>query len=193
MKGRFEMVNPLNLHNEIVGNILRNFPNQLSFPQNRAANRVASTAATDNNTSESAGAVRESERSTISFSEALAQRLEGNVHLEEDELRRIINEEVASVVDRTGGSDLLAMLIHQGNDAETMLNSLSLYSTMMRGLNRINFNPLASMAMSQGDNLPFTSATSALIGMSNPLDALRMYGSMLGLQRTNSFNTQQRG
>jgi len=140
------MVNPLNLHNEIVGNILRNFPNQLSFPQNRAANRVAGTTATDNNTSENAGAVRESERSTISFSEALAQRLEGNVHLEEDELRRVINEEVGSVLDRSGGLDLLAMLIRQGNDAETMLNSLSLYSTMMRGLNRINFNPLASIS-----------------------------------------------
>jgi len=177
MKGRFEMVNPLNLHNEIVGNILRNFPNQLSFPQNGAADRVAGTTAADN----------------ISFSEALAQRLEGSVHLEEDALRRIINEEVASVVDRTGGSDLLAMLLHQGNDAETMLNSLTLYSTMMRGLNRINVNPLASMAVQQGDTIPFTSATSALIGMSNPLDALRMYGSMLGLQRTNSFNTPQRG
>jgi hypothetical protein len=192
MKGRFEMFNPLNLHNEIVGNIFRNFPNPFSLPQNRVASRVAGTTATDNNISENAGAVRESERRTISFSEALAQRLQGSVHLEEDELRRIINEEVASVVDRTGGSDLLAMLIHQGTDAETMLNSISLYSAMMRGLNRINFNPLASRAMPQGGNLPFTSATSALIGMSNPFDALRMYGSMLGLQRTNSFNTQQR-
>jgi hypothetical protein len=161
------MVNPLNLHNEIVGNIFRNFPNSFSLPNNGTTNRAAE--ATENN--------------TVSFSEALAQRLEGNVNLEEYELRRIINEEVGSVIDRSGGSDLLAMLIHQNSHADTMLNSLSLYSTMMRGLNRMNFNPLASMAMSQSDTLPFTSATSALIGMSNPFDALRMYGAVLGLQR----------
>jgi len=183
MKGCFEMVNPLNIHNEIIGNILRNIPSPLFFPYNRTTNRVAGATVTEH----------ESERNTVSFSEALAQRLDGNVNLEEDELRRIINEEIGSMLDRSGGSDLLVMLVHQGNDAETMLNSLSLYSTMMRGLNRVNFNPLASMAMSQGDSLPFTSATSALIGMSNPLDAIRMYGSMLGLQRTSSFNAQQRG
>jgi hypothetical protein len=141
------MINPLNLQADIFNGIMQNING--AFPQNFAVNRTAS----------------ESDVNAVSFSEALAQRLTESEYPGKYEFRRIINEEIASAVDRHS-SDLVALL---------------------SGLGRTNFD---SFALMQGRMPTSTTGMNAVLGIADPFDTLRFYGSLLrtyGQQRSMPF------
>jgi hypothetical protein len=138
------MINPLNLKAAIFNGIIQNING--AFPQNFAVTgTTASETAADAN--------------AVSFSETLAQRLTESEYSGKYEFRRIINEEIASAVDRHS-SDSVGLL---------------------SGLGRTHFDSLALM---QG-RMPTSTGMNAVLGIADPFDTLRFYGSLLSLRQNN--------
>ncbi|MCL2217559.1 MAG: hypothetical protein FWB91_11160 [Defluviitaleaceae bacterium] len=182
------MIDPMSLPNNILGGIMDNFPAMATMIQNPAAVVSINPPGQTGDVT----AVSETGGSVVSFSDALAERLAGSSYLENYEIRRIINEELAAAVE--DNSTELVSLLHRldGNsspiDLFTSMMSGADRSDMLALLNMLNGNalnnPLAMMmnlpsSFSGLAAFPNSSISPSMMGLADPFDALRMYGALL--------------
>jgi len=177
------MIDPMGLPNQILGNIMQNFPAmQMPMVQNNTerADGVSSV-------SEAGGA-------TVSFSEALAERLAESSYLENYAIQNIINEELATIVGNHS-TEIVSLLNLLDGSSIAIDNPLALFNNMMNAgadrsdilsmLNIMNGNSLnnqLSMMMNLPSSLSSSAAfsgSSAMMGLADPFDLLRHYGALI--------------
>jgi len=192
-KGLKNMIDAMSLPNQILGSIMQNFPDMPITQGNPVsgigqAERSSEVSGTNNG-------------SIASFTEVLAERLAETSYLDNEEISLIINEEIASVIGNHS-TELISLLNVLDRNFNAFDNPMTLFTSMMGGnsnseLNAL-FNRLSGNALGGIDNftnshnlsmmmtLPTSfsgqaslPASSSLMGLADPFDALRLYNSMI--------------